>query len=1243
MTTAGLIVVLLSALLVLVSTATGVQLLLRVAAPLIPGSLQIEAVDGSLRSPLSLTGVLWEDAGLRVTADAIEIRWQPLSLLEGQLLIDRLSAVALAVHLAPASEPELSAPAAAEPFSLPTPPLRIAITALALRDFRLVEAAADPAAAPTVAIPSADVALLWTATRLAAEDLELEFRAGDAEVFVGGALALLSTPAAALAECELVSDLSYLVSLPSTGYPALAGELRTSQQLQALAVAHDLAAPYGSTLTGTIFGLPAAPRFELQLAAPALDPSAIQASWLAAALELDLALTGTLDQWQADLAVTGNAGPRWQGTITGALAGQREQDAAGLTTAQRLEIDALQLVSSFGELRSSGSVRLGEALTAQLTLDAVDLDPTEFAPAWAGAIDANLDLAVRWPDLADWRTLDADLARLRLGGNLRGGDLGGTVSGIIRDGVLAVEPASRLRWGANRIALSGNLDAAADSLLTLDLALREPELISELKASGAVAGLVTVRGTSEALVSSARLRVTDWQMTGLKIAGADLAWDLIGTETGKQQLQLAARSVELGERAIDALALSLQGTLADHQLSLRADNALGELRGDLTGSLSDLAGWSAGTAAYQFGIAELVADASAGHRLQLTAGGHGSVAVDGWSVTESCFALSVADAPGGSLCAAARQDAAGLGLDYDLSQLSIDGLLRFLDRLPIAAEPFAETLSAFAGSVSGQIDGAGRLLLPATGGQLLTGDALVTVSDFELLRVGADPEEPEEPALVLRGDRLRLALDAGTAIGQVTLSWPLTVMDYSRQALTGGPAVQVAAPFPLGGSLSAALSLGLDAPDWAAVGLAGEAQAALESLAFLAALTPEVTRAAGRLDAAVQLAGSLGAPVVTGSATVADGAVALVTPELNVANVALRIEPQDAAAEQFSLRGSASSGGGSLELAGTVDLAGAEPALALAVNGQDFLLSNTAQARLWASPALQLAFADNRLKVTGAVVVPRAELRLKQFPPSAVVASEDAVVLRNDEAADAAALAVDARVKVTLGDAVTFQGFGLSAGFTGQLEVRQRAGEQPFGRGEINILDGRYRAYGQNLAIERGRAIWADTPIAEPGVDLRAFRKPRAGILVGVQARGPLSAPRTSLFSEPAMPESDQLSYLVLGRPMEDNASSEQSLLSQAALALGIRGGNFLSEQFGGKLGVDQIGIETEAGAGADQAAFVVGKYLSPKLYVSYGLGLLDAVSRIKLEYLLSSRWRLATESSTLSSGGDLIYSIERD
>ena len=41
----------------------------------------------------------------------------------------------------------------------------------------------------------------------------------------------------------------------------------------------------------------------------------------------------------------------------------------------------------------------------------------------------------------------------------------------------------------------------------------------------------------------------------------------------------------------------------------------------------------------------------------------------------------------------------------------------------------------------------------------------------------------------------------------------------------------------------------------------------------------------------------------------------------------------------------------------------------------------------------------------------------------------------------------------------------------------------------------------------------------------------------------------------------------------------------------------------------------------------MIGKYLSPRLYVSYGISLVDEINTLKLRYTISDRWVISAES----------------
>jgi translocation and assembly module TamB len=106
----------------------------------------------------------------------------------------------------------------------------------------------------------------------------------------------------------------------------------------------------------------------------------------------------------------------------------------------------------------------------------------------------------------------------------------------------------------------------------------------------------------------------------------------------------------------------------------------------------------------------------------------------------------------------------------------------------------------------------------------------------------------------------------------------------------------------------------------------------------------------------------------------------------------------------------------------------------------------------------------------------------------------------------------------------------------------------------------------------------------------------------------------------------------------QGGSSEDGTLVSQAAQSLGLKGGNLLVGSLGRGVGLDEARVETEGDL--SEASFVAGKYLSPNLYVSYGIGLFDPVSTLRLRYILSSNWTLQAETGT-ATGTDLLYRIE--
>jgi translocation and assembly module TamB len=132
-----------------------------------------------------------------------------------------------------------------------------------------------------------------------------------------------------------------------------------------------------------------------------------------------------------------------------------------------------------------------------------------------------------------------------------------------------------------------------------------------------------------------------------------------------------------------------------------------------------------------------------------------------------------------------------------------------------------------------------------------------------------------------------------------------------------------------------------------------------------------------------------------------------------------------------------------------------------------------------------------------------------------------------------------------------------------------------------------------------------------------------------------------TVFSNPVMEQSDALSYLVTGKPLSQVKGGEGSMVNAAAQALGSATGNLLAKSIGSKLGIDDIGVSSSDALGGN-SAFTVGKYLSPRLYLSYGVGLFEPGQVITLRYRLSKRWSFEAQNATDFNRASLNYRIEK-
>ncbi|WP_249679914.1 translocation/assembly module TamB domain-containing protein [Pseudomonas abieticivorans] len=403
--------------------------------------------------------------------------------------------------------------------------------------------------------------------------------------------------------------------------------------------------------------------------------------------------------------------------------------------------------------------------------------------------------------------------------------------------------------------------------------------------------------------------------------------------------------------------------------------------------------------------------------------------------------------------------------------------------------------------------------------------------------------------------------------------------------------------------------------------LSGDFQLSGLDLAVARPFVPMVEKIEGRLNGNGSLSGTLLAPQVNGKVTLSDGLVAGAELPTTVHDLNLQAL---IAGESVQLSGGWKSGDAGVGSVGGHIAWGQALAVDVKVSGTRLPVSVEPYAALEVAPDLTIKMDGERLAIAGKVLVPKGAITVRELPPSTVKLSDDAVIVGHQTQEGNAPLAMAMDINVEVGqDKLSFTGFGLTANLAGHVHI----GDNLDTRGELNLNDGRYRAYGQRLTIRRARLLFAG-PIDQPYLDIEAIRQ-TDDVIAGIRLSGSAEQPTTVVFSEPAMSQEQALSYLVLGRPLS-TTGEDNNMLAQAALGLGLAGSSGITDSMAKDLGIQDFQLDT-SGSG-DSTSVVASGNLSERLSLRYGVGVFEPANTIALRYKLSKKVYLEAAGGVASS-----------
>ena len=319
----------------------------------------------------------------------------------------------------------------------------------------------------------------------------------------------------------------------------------------------------------------------------------------------------------------------------------------------------------------------------------------------------------------------------------------------------------------------------------------------------------------------------------------------------------------------------------------------------------------------------------------------------------------------------------------------------------------------------------------------------------------------------------------------------------------------------------------------------------------------------------------------------------------------------------------------------------------------NFKVDIPSMAKLKVSPNVVVKASPKLLDLSGNVDIPWARIAIESLPDNAEPVSEDEVILngprkseeelinRQFAAETKSGMQIQSDLKIKIGDDVHLNAYGLKTNLDGLLSVKQDKGKLGL-FGQINLKNGRYASFGQDLLIRKGQVSFSGLP-SQPMLNIEAIRNPEAmedsKVTAGVKVIGMASSPQVTIFSDPAKSQDQALSYLLTGRSLENSGEAGSSgSVGAALLGLGLAKSGKVVGGIGEAFGIQDLNLGT-AGVG-DSSKVQVSGNIGKRLQVKYGVGLFDGLAEVTLRYRLMPQLYFQSVSST-NQVFDLLYQFE--
>ena len=421
------------------------------------------------------------------------------------------------------------------------------------------------------------------------------------------------------------------------------------------------------------------------------------------------------------------------------------------------------------------------------------------------------------------------------------------------------------------------------------------------------------------------------------------------------------------------------------------------------------------------------------------------------------------------------------------------------------------------------------------------------------------------------------------------------------------------------------------------------------NLAIFKPFFPGMRVLEGNITMAGGLGGTLDKPQFYGDVKLSKGRIAMLDLPVNLrrVNVDAKIRGTEA-----TIDGKFNSGTGTGTLTGTVNWQQKLQAK-LSIIGKGLILTQPPLLVASIDPDIDIIVrpTDRYVNITGAVSVPSATIRPPEASEDIITQTEDAVVLDRrlignieEVLAISKPWSINTDIGIDLGNDINFRGFGAVIPLAGAIHVTQSGTGIMRAKGVVQVSRRtNINAFGQNLELNYGQVRF-DGDVMKPNLSIEAV-KTISGKTVGVRVKGNTESPNIIVFNNAGLTQQQAMNALITGRINNQSATqiSEQGFKSQvtnnlaaAGLSFGLSGTRNLTNQIGQAFGFQSLTVDA-SGSSEDTNVNVTG-YVTPDLYIRYGVGVFNAQNSLSIRYQLTRRIYVEATSAA-ENAVDVVYS----